>query len=116
LRLRRISWLGQSFLRRPITKCPSTITINGGATSKARTGVTRSVRKAILKAKKTIPRWRSRTLTRKLTQNGRVNVCRPKRSLNLLRAAVCQGRHTGGATNFVPTENGWPIRGKEHFQ
>src|SRR5260370_33594655 len=113
---RRISWLAQSFSRQRITKLLSTITINGGATSKARTGVTRSVRKAILKARRTIPWWRLRTLMRKLTQNGRVNVCRPKGSLNLRRAAVCQEKHTCGATNFVPTENGWPIPGREHFQ
>src|SRR6476661_1458060 len=116
LHQRRISWLAQSFSRQPITKFPSTITINGGATLKARTGVTRSVRKAILKARRTIPWWRLRTLMRRLTQNGRVNVCRPKRSLNLLHAAVCQEKHTCGATNFASTENGWPTRGRENFQ
>src|SRR3954452_8497054 len=113
---RRISWQVQSFSRRPITKFPSTIIINGGATSKARTGVIRSVRKATSKARKITQCCTSLTLTRKLTRNGRVNVCQPKRSSNLRHAVVCQERHTSGATNFVPTANGWPTRGREHSQ
>src|SRR4029078_214724 len=115
-RLRRISWQVLWFSRRPITKCRLTIIINGGPTSKARTGVPRWGRKVILKAKRTIPSWKLRTLTRKLTRNGRVNAYRPKPSLNLLRAAVSQERHTYGATNFVPLENGWPTPGREHFR
>ena len=113
---RRISWQVQSFSRRPITKFRSTIIINGGATSKARTGVTRSVRKAILKAKRTI-RWCTlRTLMLKLTQNGQANVCQPKRSLNLRRALASQERCTCGAMNSGPTANGWPTRGRENFR
>jgi formylglycine-generating enzyme required for sulfatase activity len=44
------------------------------------------------------------------------NVCRPKRSLNLRRAAGCQEKRTCGAMIFVPAESGWPTRGRENFQ
>src|SRR2546430_1623432 len=99
-----------------ITRSLSLIIINGGATSKARTGGTRSGRKAISKARKIILCCRSLILTRKHMRNGRENVCQLKRSLNSPRAAGYPERHTFGAMNFVPVGNGWPTRGRESFQ
>src|SRR5437867_2351251 len=116
LRRLKISWLAELSSRRPNTTFHSPITIGGGATSKELTGGTRSGRKAISKARKIIPCCRSLILTRKLTRNGRANVCRLKPSLNLLRAAGCQEKHTCGAMNFGPTGNGWPTPGRENFQ
>jgi len=69
-----------------------------------------------IKGKENILSSRSLTPTRKRTRNGRANVCRPKRSLNLRRAAVYQEKLTCGAMNFVLTANGWPTRGRENFR
>src|SRR6266446_7880378 len=117
-RRRRLKILSQArwCLRRPITKFHSPIIINGGATSKALTGVTRSDRKAISKGKRIILWCRSLTLTRKRTRNGPGNVCQLKQSLNLPRAAGYREKRTCGAMNFDLVENGWRTRGREDFR
>jgi len=116
LRRLKISWLAELCSRRPNTTFRSPITINGGATSRERTGVTRSGRKAISKARRIIRCCRSLILTRKRTRNGQVNDCQLKRSLNLPHAAGCPEKPTCGAMNFGPMENGWPTRGRENFR
>src|SRR6266699_1220537 len=95
----------ESCSRRPTTKWRSTIITNGGVTSKVRIGDTRRDRRAISKGRKNIRLSKSLFRTRKLTRNGRANVCRPKRSLNLPRASVCREKHTSWAMNVVPVEN-----------
>src|SRR2546430_10298159 len=99
-----------------ITRSLSLIIINGGATSKARTGGTRRDRKATLKGRKNILWCKSLTRTRKHMRNGRANVYRVKRSSSLRHAVVYQEKRTFGAMNFVPVGNGWRTRGRESFQ
>src|SRR5207247_10664761 len=116
LRRLKISWLAELCSRRPNTTFHSAITISGGATSKEPTGGTRLGRKAISKARKIIRCCRSLILTRKLTRNGRANVCQLKPSLNLPRAAGCPEKPTCGAMSFGPAENGWQTPGRENFR
>src|SRR4029453_14298005 len=102
----------QLFLRRPITRSHSTIIFNGGPTSRARTGGTRSGPIATSREKKNIPSSKSRTRTLRHMPNGVGNGCRPKRNSNSPRAEVCLEKHTYGETNSSPTGNGWPIPGR----
>src|SRR5262249_34571945 len=97
----KILWQARWYSRQPTTKVHSRIIINGGATSKALTGVIRSDRKATSKAKIIIPWCRSLILTRKRTRNGPGNVCQLRQSLNLPRAAGYPEKPTCGAMNFA---------------
>src|SRR5437899_5354224 len=83
---------------------------------KAPIGGIRWGRRATSKERKDIPSSKSLIRTRRHTQTGRANVCRPKPSLSLRPAVVCREKFMYGAMSFALAENGWRIRGRENFQ
>src|SRR4030095_13775047 len=83
---------------------------------KAPTGGIRWGRRAISKERENIPSSKSLIRTRRHTQNGQANVCRPKPSLNLRPAVVCREKSMYGAMSFALAENGWRIHGRGNFR
>jgi hypothetical protein len=72
-------------------------------------------RKATSRERKNIPSSRLLIQMRRPTQNGRGNVCQPRRSLNLRRVVAYLEKSMYGAMSFAPVENGWPTHGRENF-